>query len=90
MNFPPGKPHMKIVKKIKILHLPVMRRRKAQRKRKIVANGQEGLEVGSVDEDDSGFDEGGQIPGLFAGSDLDEEQVSALFRNTKDLEVYGE
>lgn len=80
----------KKVKSIKILHLPVLRKlKRAQRGRKIV-NGKSDLEISDDRYDNSDFDEGGQIPELFGGEDLDPDQISALFENTKDLEVYGE
>uniref|UniRef100_A0A8D8V4L2 Uncharacterized protein n=3 Tax=Cacopsylla melanoneura TaxID=428564 RepID=A0A8D8V4L2_9HEMI len=73
------KPKVKIIKTLRFHYIP-RTRLKAKRKRIVAGVSQ----YGEPDWDN----EGGQIPELHAGLDYDNEEMSAMFRNKKDVEVF--
>ncbi|KAI5723782.1 hypothetical protein M8J76_010886 [Diaphorina citri] len=73
-----GKPKVKVVKKIKLYRMAPARRKKVHHNGVFAYDSNFG----------SGYEEGGQIPELFLGDEFDDDHISAMFQNTKNLEVF--
>jgi hypothetical protein len=73
-----GKPKVKVVKKIKLYRMAPARRKKVRHNGVLAYDSNFG----------SGYEEGGQIPELFLGDEFDDDHISAMFQNTKNLEVF--